>query len=574
MVKLPQINIHASLILGVFASTFALFPACDRTQEQAKSSAGSEETVYGSNRSVANLQGNATLQQLAEQKSGLGDAGQNDASALDASDAEILSKPSADAVDSSQGDRSTSEDKPPNSTVREIKPVSGAANLSENWSPQKLIDFLAITDRDMQDIWGRMQQIQGGREELMRVAKLKLKASEQLRKHQEATPSQQALGARGELQALSHLASFNDVNASKKLKDIALANLSSTDTSIVSDSRLVLIGFALEGLRQGKEQSKSELMNYLLNISKEIAANDVPTLMVLGQARDTLAAYGERELANQVRNKILELYQDSSNPDLRTAANDLANHVYYDEIETLLDAARNGSLIDLNQWEVAVNTLIQQAGDMSCMQYLASAALQLEGLNQNKAVALTFRLLQSSFKDPKAETTQEIEIALKAYTSRQNIIGETFSFNLPVVKQEPLKKSEYEGKVIIVPFWTVMLPESLQLMKMLESIRDKQGDQVAILGINLDSDEELLHEFLQQNQLPFQNLHAKPSVSNDGVNDMAIKFGITSMPFLAIIDQNQKVAAINFTGQGVEEIVVRLIQQKNTPKNSERELIQ
>jgi hypothetical protein len=46
------------------------------------------------------------------------------------------------------------------------------------------------------------------------------------------------------------------------------------------------------------------------------------------------------------------------------------------------------------------------------------------------------------------------------------------------------------------------------------------------------------------------------------------------MPFLAIIDQNQKVAAINFTGQGVEEIVVRLIQQKNTPKNSERELIQ
>ena len=77
--------------------------------------------------------------------------------------------------------------------------------MGEDLSAQELIDFLAVTDRDMQDIWGKMQQIEGGREELIRIAKLKLQASKHLRNHSDATETQMSLGARGELQALSHL---------------------------------------------------------------------------------------------------------------------------------------------------------------------------------------------------------------------------------------------------------------------------------------------------------------------------------------------------------------------------------
>ena len=430
-----------------------------------------------------------------------------------------------------------------------------------NLSPEKLIEFLSVVDRDMQDVWGRMQQVEGGRKELIRIAKMKLQAAKQLKSHTDASESQKSLGARGELQALSHLASFNDVESARTLRKIAESNLLSNDTSLASDSRLVLIGFALENLKQGNENAKSDLMKYVATISKAIASNDVPTLMVLGQARDTLAAYGEQDLAANVRDKILELYQDSPNPDLRAAANELANHVYYDEIETLLASARNGAELTLGQWESSIKKLVDQANDMNSAQYLSSAALQLEGLQRLDLVSSTFRILREKFSNSNAEVAREVEIASTAYQARQNIIGTDFKFDLPLINNESLRTEEYEKKITLMPFWTVALPESLQLIQFLESIRDKHPTQVAILGINLDVDDQLLEEFMRQNKLPFQNLKAKSMPENQPFNEIATRFGVTSMPFLAIIDSNQRVAAINFTGQGIEETVTRLIKE-------------
>ena len=64
-----------------------------------------------------------------------------------------------------------------------------------------------------------------------------------------------------------------------------------------------------------------------------------------------------------------------------------------------------------------------------------------------------------------------MQIAFSAYQARQNIINTEFSFDLPALNQESLDEEDYKGKVILVPFWTVTLPQSLQLMKRLESIR-------------------------------------------------------------------------------------------------------
>ena len=89
------------------------------------------------------------------------------------------------------------------------------------------------------------------------------------------------------------------------LKQIAEANLSSADKSLASDSRLVLIGFALENLKQGKKAATESLMELIKAIPKSTASNDVPTLMVLGQARDTLAAYGDQARAGQIRERSL-----------------------------------------------------------------------------------------------------------------------------------------------------------------------------------------------------------------------------------------------------------------------------
>lgn len=543
--------------------------------------ADTNENPNDSQRAIAppvdDMQSNANLRQLADQQTTREEQLEQELSSDKNAESEIIATPDADVMPSASN--ANASDSPESATVspvpqRGIERRAVRSDLSDSQTPEKLIELLGVIDRDMRDIWGKMQQVEGGQQELMRVARLKLQATQQLKNHEMATDAQKSLAARGELQALSHLASFNDLDAATNLKIIAASNLNSKDSNLISDSRLVLIGFALEGLRQGNSEAKSELMEYLLSIRKENASNDIPTLMVLGQARDTLAAYGEQALANQVRNKILELYRDSANPDIRTAANDLANHIYYDEVETLLSSARNGSRIDLPKWQFALNKLIEQTGDMRCVQYLASASLQLEGLKQFEAVNATFTVLNAAFNEPATQMSQEVEIASSAYRTRQEIIGTEFQFDLPLVNREVFNEKDYQGKVILVPFWTVTLPESLQIMKILETIRDQSPDQVTILGINLDGDETLLQEFLKQNDLPFQNLHAKSKASDEVLNETATKYGITSMPFLAIVDQNQKIVEINFTGQGIEQTVNGLIQSGNESNSEQASSVQ
>ena len=72
-----------------------------------------------------------------------------------------------------------------------------------------------------------------------RIAKMKLEASRRLKNHPEANVEAKSAGARGELQALSHLASFSDLksaearyDAQKVQIDVAKADLSAQKAAV------------------------------------------------------------------------------------------------------------------------------------------------------------------------------------------------------------------------------------------------------------------------------------------------------------------------------------------------------
>ena len=119
----------------------------------------------------------------------------------------------------------------------------------------------------------------------------------------------------------------------------------------------------------------------------------------------------------------------------------------------------------------------------------------------------------------------------------------------------------YKGRVVMVPFWAAAFPESLQLIPMLKNLQAAHPDQLAIVGINLDGNDQLLEDFTSQNDLGFPNFRSKSSLKAEVANPIATQFGIASMPFLAILDRQGQVAEINFTGKGVEETLERLLEQ-------------
>ena len=449
--------------------------------------------------------------------------------------------------------------------VQEVPASDGKFDrpLRGDLSPEKLVEFLAGADRDMQTIVSGKSGIADpteARETLLLIVRKKLEAARRLADMADATPKQRSEGARGELQSLSHLASLGDLKAAEELETLAKKSVSSDDERLASDSRLVLIGFAIEQLQNGKPDSPAAIVSQVEKLASGSAADDVPAMMVMGQAREILAKYGHEAEAKTIRDTIIDLFADSPDAAIAQMAAQVAGNVRFDTIDTLREQAIDGKPVTAAAWREAVETLVDESPDLQTVQYLAGAALEFEAMNLTSLVDATYDVMASRFDDPATSTGVEAELAMRAKEAREGVIGRVFDPALPSVDGSPLSLLDYRGKVVLMPFWASTFPQSLQIVGRLIELEKKYSQDVAIVGMNLDAAGPGVDKDLRDNDLGFPSYRAESSVNERTANPVAAQFGLVSMPFIVILDPDGRVAQIDFTGRNLETTVTELIE--------------
>ncbi|MGB0595682.1 MAG: TlpA family protein disulfide reductase [Rubripirellula sp.] len=430
--------------------------------------------------------------------------------------------------------------------------------LRADLSPQQLLEFLAAADGDMQLIHSGKSGIedpQEARRTLVHIVKMKLDASRRLASNEEVDDRTRSEGARGELQSLSHLAALGNLKAAEELEALALSRLESDDPQLVADSRLVLIGFAIESLQNGGEDAVDRLVRYSDQIATTSDSPDVAAMMAMGQARESLARYGHDREARIVRDRIIELFADSSEPQIAEMAARLAGSVRFDVIDQLLSQAIEGETVNRNDWESAVGTLIDESADLQTVQYLSGAALELEGCGQDDLATATYALMAGRFLEPSAATTQEVTMANEAHQARKDVVGRVFDPDLDSVDGSPLSLTEFRGKVVLVPFWAMNFPQSLQVLPQLRDVAAKYPEQVAIIGVNMDGEGARVAEFAKASKLEFRSFRS----TNESTNQLVTQFGVVSMPFTAILDKEGQVVELDFTGKKLQGVIDQLL---------------
>ncbi len=468
---------------------------------------------------------------------------------------EVLDQPSDEMPERPAAPAAVEPDSQPTGQLPQRK-------LRPDLSPTELIEFLAAADQDLQLIMSGRSGIddqQQAHEQLRSIVNAKLEASRRLAEHSDGDAKARSEGARGELQALSHLAVMGDLKSAQQLQTLAEKNLLSDDADLVSDSRLVLIGFAIESLQNGKEGAAEKVVELVEGFSQAAEAPDVPALMMLGQARQMLAQYGYENEARKIRDTVIGLYAGTTDPTVAELVAQIAGNVKYDGIEQLRAKIVDGEGVSQAKWKEAVQTLIDESPDLQTVQYLAGASLEFESIGQEELVNATFQTLADHFDDPASATGREVELAIAARQARQQVIGRAFDPDLPSVDGRPLQIADYRGNVVLMPFWATGFPESLQLVPRLREIRDANADAVAIVGMNLDREDVAIEEFVQASELGFRSFRAESSATAKVANPVAAQFGMVSLPFVAILDTKGQVAALNYTGRDLEETVQKLI---------------
>jgi hypothetical protein len=426
---------------------------------------------------------------------------------------------------------------------------------------EKLLEFLAVADKDMRAIGTGQAGIQDARQaraEMKRITSLKLDASRQLQERDDADAKAKIEGARGELQSLSTLASLGDVKSADALALLAKRNLTSSDPRLVADSRLVLIGFAIESVQTGQEGAADETIELINDLATAETAPDLPSMMVMGQARQVLAQFGHQEQSQQVRDLIIDLFADSPDPDIAQMAAQVAGTVRFDAIEKLRKSAVAGQPVSSERWREAIATLIEQSPDLLTVKFLAGAALELEATGNDELATATYDEMSQRFKNPDEATTREVQVAIEARNARDAVIGKEFDPDLPSVGGGEISLADYRGKVVLMPFWAAGFPESLQVVPLLTKLRDAQPEKIAIVGMNLDPAGAAIDAYAEK-QLGFPSYRSESTATASMGNPVAARFGVVSMPFVAIINQKGQIEALDFSGHQLQATIDRLL---------------
>lgn len=425
----------------------------------------------------------------------------------------------------------------------------------------RLVDFLRAVDIEMQNVASGRTKLQSNaeaNEEMIRLAKLKLRASTQLIEKSTAGSEEHVMGLRGQLQSLSHLAALGDLRSAEQLEKLAIEQSQSKITTLALDSKLVLVGLAMERLRDGTSKDATEILDLVKNIAQSPQTPDVSALMVMGQAHAVLQQYGDEAAAEKMRETIIDLFADHPNENVASMAIGLAGSRKYADVDQVLRNFSRGEAIDVDRWRDVVEKLLETSADVATIQYLAGAALQFEATGNDPLADATFEMIAES-EHVSGGSADELAVAVAARRARRVAIGETFAFSGPSVDGRPLSIESYSGRVVLMPFWAVAIPESLAILQTLAQIRDQADGKVEIVGMNLDSEDSPAAEFLQQSPVVFRSFQSVTSAG--GANEIAEQFGVVSLPFVVIIDPSGKVAAIDLSGRGLSDLVAQVMGQ-------------
>ena len=169
--------------------------------------------------------------------------------------------------------------------------------------------------------------------------------------------------------------------------------------------------------------------------------------------------------------------------------------------------------------------------------------------------------------------------------------GDALDISGPTLDGSTFDLRDQRGKTVLVAFWTTWcthcVDETADLVRLYRRYHDLG---LEIVGVNGDVSTDAAREFVEQNQIPWPQIHFSEGEDRGQKNPIARRYNVRAYPALFLVDKDSVVSGVHLRGDALEtqiaaslgvqaapddaaqsertEIAAALVRPSNTPRES------
>ena len=147
---------------------------------------------------------------------------------------------------------------------------------------------------------------------------------------------------------------------------------------------------------------------------------------------------------------------------------------------------------------------------------------------------------------------------------RLESVGKRISLSGKSTTGEKIRLADYRGKVVLIHYWATWSGASKNDLTLFKELVAKHGPQLAIIGVNLDSDVKDLNNCLAENKLSWPQIFEEGGMESAPANQL----GILTVPTIFLLDQEGRVVNSAVPPEEVESEVKKLLRQASDYRTS------